>query len=157
MVEKFGSSLVMVKLVCFMAIFFLENHHLWNPLNLYSEYALECNKKWVVIDQSGELYNNPVTKNIFKKCCYNSYPTSSDSSNPVERAHQTISQGVKALLIGAGLEVKFGLYSFVHILCICNALPGQGQDESPLFLQKIKRTFKICRFLDVKFGYDQLY
>ena len=32
------------------------------------------------------------------------------------------------------MDVKFWLYVFMHVLRICNALPGQGQGASPLFL-----------------------
>ena len=52
----------------------------------------------------------------------------------MERSHRTVSQGIKALLFGAGLDVKFWPYAFIHMLRIRNALPAQGQDESPLFL-----------------------
>ena len=58
----------------------------------------------------------------------------SHQNGPVERAHRTVSQSVKALLFGAGLDVKFWPYAFMHVLRIRNALPGQGQDASPLFL-----------------------
>ena len=37
-------------------------------------------------------------------------------------------------MFGAGLDVKFWPYAFIHVLRIQNALPGQGQDASPLFL-----------------------
>jgi hypothetical protein len=65
----------------------------------------------------------------------NVYPTGADNSSqngPVERSHRTVSQGVKAILIGAGLDIKFWPLTFNHILQIQNAIPGQGQLESPL-------------------------
>ena len=101
------------------------------------EYSPECKNKWVVMDNGGKLYSNPKIWNLFATFGYEIYPTSPDSSNqngPVERAHCTVSQGIKALLFGAGLNVKFWPYVFIHVLRIRNALPGQGQDASPLFL-----------------------
>ena len=91
------------------------------------------------MNQGGELYHNPAIKNLFKKFGYEIYPTSPDVSyqnGPVERAHHTISQGIKALLFGADLDVKLWPYAFIRI---CNALPGQGQDASPLFLSTGKK------------------
>jgi hypothetical protein len=41
-------------------------------------------------------------------------------------------KAVKAILIGAGLDIKFWPLAFNHILRIRNAIPGQGQLESPL-------------------------
>ena len=81
------------------------------------------------MDQGGKLCNNPTIKKNFYKHGYEILPTSPDASNqngPVERAHCTISQGFKALLIGAGIYVKFWPYVFMFVLRICNALPGQS-------------------------------
>ena len=94
------------------------------------------------MDMGGELYSNPKIRNLFTSFGYEIYPTSPDSSNqngPVERSHRTISQGIKALLFGAGLDVKFWPYAFIHVLRIRNAIPGQGQDASPLFLSTGKK------------------
>ena len=89
------------------------------------------------MDMGGELYSNPKIQNLFFTFGYEIYQTSPDSSNqngPVERAHRTLSQGIKALLFEAGLDVKFWPYAFIHVLRIRNVLSGQGQDVSPLFL-----------------------
>ena len=91
------------------------------------EYSPECKNKWVVMDNGVELYSNPKIQNLFATFGYEIYLTSPDSSNqngPVERAHRTVSQGIKALLFGAGLDVKFWPYAFIHVLHIHNALPG---------------------------------
>ena len=91
----------------------------------------------MVLDQGGELHNSPAIKNLFRNYGYEILPTSQDASyqnEPMERAHHTIYQGVKALLIRPGLDMKFWLYEFMHVLSIQNALPGQDQDSSPLFL-----------------------
>jgi hypothetical protein len=99
-----------------------------------SEYLPNVRDKWVVINQGGELYNNPLVRNVFKKYNYTIYPTGADNSSqngPVERSHRTVFQGVKAILIGAGLDIKFWPLAFNHILRIRNAIPGQGRLESP--------------------------
>ena len=44
------------------------------------EYAPECSGKRVVMDQGGELYQNPAIQNLFKKFGYEIYPTSPDAS-----------------------------------------------------------------------------
>jgi hypothetical protein len=100
-----------------------------------SEYSPNCRNKWVVMDQGGELYKNPRVRNLFKKFKYEIYPTGADSSSqngPVERSHRTVSNGVKAILIGAGLDIKFWPYAFNHVVRIRNAIPGLGQVESPV-------------------------
>ena len=69
----------------------------------------------------GELFRLPKIRNLFAKFNYEIFPTSSDSSNqngPVEHAHRNV---------------------FIHVLRIRNALPGQGQDASPLFLSTGKK------------------
>jgi len=52
--------------------------------------------------------------------------------NPVERMHRTVADGVRAFLIGAGLEIKFWPFAFRHFLRIRNDLPHRGQNQSPL-------------------------
>jgi hypothetical protein len=86
-----------------------------------SEYSPNVRDKWVVTDQGGELYNNPLVHNVFKKYNYTIYPTGDDNSSqngPVERSHRTVFQGVKAILIGAGLHIKCWPLAFNHILRI---------------------------------------
>ena len=110
------------------------------------EYFSKCKNKWVVMDNGCKLYSNPKIQNLFTSFSYEIYPTRPDSSNQnslVEQEHCMVSQGIKALLFGAGLGVKFWYYAFIHVLRICNALPGQGQDASPLFLSTgIKDNFR---------------
>jgi hypothetical protein len=77
-----------------------------------SEYSPNVCDKWIVMDQGRELYNNSLVCNVFKKYKYTIYPTGADNSSqngPVEQAHCTVSQGVKAILIGAGLDIKVWL------------------------------------------------
>ena len=105
--------------------------------------------KWVMFDQVGELDGNPLIHNLFKKYGYSVYTTggySSNSNGPVERAHRTVSDGIKAVLLGAGLQPRFWPYAFYHVLRIRNAIPGAGQVASPLFLATGKKdNFKNLR------------
>jgi len=49
----------------------------------------------------------------------------------VERANQTMDKAIRAMLIGAGLPVKFWPHAFRHFLCIKNsALPRRDSTES---------------------------
>ena len=75
----------------------------------------------------------------------------------MERAHHTVSQGIKALLIGAGLDVKFWPYTIMYMLRICNALPGQVQDASPLFLSTgRKENFRNLQIFGCRVWVDQM-
>ena len=104
-----------------------------------TEYSPECKEKFVVLDQSGELYQSVEVRNLFSRFKYTIIPTGSDASfqnGPVERSHCTIGEAVKACLHGAGLDIKFWPYALQHVVCICNAIPGYGQEQSPLFLAR---------------------
>jgi GAG-pre-integrase domain len=73
--------------------------------------------KYVFLDQGGELYGNTIVRERFKEFHYEIRPTGSDSSNqngPVERAHCTVSNALRAMLHGANLEIKFWPYAFHH-------------------------------------------
>lgn len=90
--------------------------------------------KYVVLDQGGELYKNLEVCKLFKEFGYESFPTGDDAlhqSGPVKRVHCTIAQSVKAILIRAGLDIKFWPYAFHHVTCLWNTISGQGQMLSP--------------------------
>ena len=77
--------------------------------------------RYVFIDQGGELYSNPDIVNVFTNHQYEVHPTQTDSSHQngrVKRAHQIIGDHVRALLIGANLDIKFWPYAFFHHLRI---------------------------------------
>ena len=83
------------------------------------------------------MYRNPKVRELFEEFGYDDIrPTGADASNqngPVERAHCTVANAIRAMLIGANLGVQFWPYAFLHVLRIQNALPGAGQTESPIF------------------------
>ncbi|KAG7341265.1 GAG-pre-integrase domain containing protein [Nitzschia inconspicua] len=61
-------------------------------------------------------------------------PTGADASNqngPVERAHLTVANALRAMLLGAGLDPRFWPYAFHHFLRITNATPSRDQVKSP--------------------------
>ncbi|GAX10430.1 hypothetical protein FisN_21Lu161 [Fistulifera solaris] len=102
-----------------------------------SEHKPSCRGKYVFLDQGGELYHNPAVLSVFAKHGYTVCPTGADASNqngPVERAHLTIANAIRAMLIGANLSVKFWPYAFHHWLRITNSLPSRDQHQSPLAL-----------------------
>lgn len=99
------------------------------------KHAPGCDNKYVVLDQGGELYNNPQVKDLFREFGYEIRPTGADASNqngPVERAHLTAANAVRAMLTGANLEVKFWPYAFHHWLCLDNSFPSRDQTQAPL-------------------------
>ena len=67
---------------------------------------------------------------------------------PVERAHCTVSNGIKNCLIGAGLLIAYWLYAFLHVLQIRNALSGNGQGSSSIHLltEKKDNLKNLCTF-----------
>ena len=103
--------------------------------NFLKAHAPDCEGKYVVLDQGGELYNNPEVRDLFGEFDYEIRPTGADSSNqngPVERAHLTVANGVRTMLTGADLDVQFWPYAFHHFIRIKNATPSRDQTESPL-------------------------
>ena len=95
--------------------------------SFFTEYAPECKNKWVNFDQGGKLCNNFAVKNIIHKFGYEILPTTPDASfqnGIVKYDNQTVSQGIKSVIISTGLNIKFWPYAFMHVLQICNALPA---------------------------------
>ena len=93
--------------------------------------------KYVYLDQGGELFKNPAVRQLFKEFDYDIRPTGADASNqngPVERAHLTIGNGIRAMLHGANMDVRFWPYAFHHFLRIKNAIPSKDQSKSPYTL-----------------------
>jgi len=90
---------------------------------------------YVFMDQGGELYRSKAIRDLFEKeFGYEIRVTGTGAHHQnglVERANQTMDKAIRAMLIGAGLPVKFWPYAFRHFLCIKNsALPRQDSAES---------------------------
>ena len=91
--------------------------------SFFKEYLPPVKNKWVMFDEGGELAGNPLIHNVCKKYGYSVYNTggySSNSNGPCERAHRTVSDGIKALLQNAGVKPCFWPYAFFHVLRIRN-------------------------------------
>ena len=87
------------------------------------------------MDQGGELFNNPKVRKLFKKRGFAIYPTGANASHqngPVERAHRTVAEGMRAFLVGSGAPIKFWPYAFKHYLRMTNVMPSCGKYESPV-------------------------
>ena len=103
--------------------------------HFFSQYNPKCKGKYVYLDQGGELFNNPDVRNLFATYKYEILPTGTDASHqngPVERAHRTLANSMRALLTGANLPIKFWPYAFYHSMRLANAFPERGDDLSPL-------------------------
>ena len=101
------------------------------------KHSPDCNGKYVFMDQGDELYHNPKVRSLFKQFGYDVRPTGADASNqngPVERGHRTVADGVRALLIGADLDVQFWPMALHHWIRIDNVIPSRDQQQSPLEL-----------------------
>ena len=84
-----------------------------------SQYNPHCDNKYVCLDQGGELFNHPEVRNLFTKKGYAIHPTGADTSRqngPVKRGHRTLANTIRALLLGANLDMKFWPYAFYHAL-----------------------------------------
>ena len=71
------------------------------------------------MDQGGELARCPKVVALFEDAGYHINPTGSDGSfqnGPAERGHRSISDGIRALLFGANLDIKFWPFAFHHYL-----------------------------------------
>ena len=80
------------------------------------------------MNQGGELYHNPEVQKLFKLYGYTVNPTGADASrqNAVEHYNLSIGNGIRALLIGANLDIKFWPYAFHHYLRLKNGLGPSG-------------------------------
>ena len=69
-------------------------------------------------------------------------------NGPVKRAHRIVSNGIKSCLISAGLPMAYWPFSFLHVLLIRNALPGNGQGSPPIHLSTRKKDNlkNLCTF-----------
>jgi hypothetical protein len=93
--------------------------------------------KYVRFDQGGELGRCRAIVDLFSNAGYHVETTASNSSHqngPGERPHQTIADGIRTMLAGASLPMKFWPYAFHHFLRIYNATVHGECDASPFEL-----------------------
>jgi hypothetical protein len=70
----------------------------------------QCDGKYVYLYQGEELYANPAVRGLFQQFSYDVRATGADASNqngPVERAHRSVANAMRAMLLGAGLDLRF--------------------------------------------------
>jgi len=96
----------------------------WLSKNVKDDVKDRC----VFMDQGGELYRSKAIRDLFEKeFGYEIRVTGTGAhlqNGLVERANQTMDKAIRAMLIGAGLPLKFWPYAFRHFLHIKNsALP----------------------------------
>jgi Reverse transcriptase (RNA-dependent DNA polymerase)/GAG-pre-integrase domain len=97
-------------------------------------HAPPCPEKYVRLDQGGDLAKCTAITDLFRNAGYRIDITGAGNSaqnGPVERPHQTIGDGLRALLIGADLAPKFWPYAFQHFLCVYNMTPHAGRAITP--------------------------
>jgi hypothetical protein len=100
--------------------------------------APQCPNKYVRFDQGGKLSRCSAVLDLLRNAGYSIEVTGDGNSaqnGPVERPHQTIADGIRALLIGADLPPKFWPYAFRHFLRLYNMTPHAGHAITP---------FQIC-------------
>jgi hypothetical protein len=109
-----------------------------------SEYSPNVRDKWVVMDQGGELYNNPLVRNVFKKYKFTIYPTgavNSSQNGPVEGQIVLYHKVYKLYLLVLVLILNFGLW---HLITFSGSeMPSQDKANwSPLLRCQLgpKRT-----------------
>jgi len=98
--------------------------HLWLTKNVKDDVKDWCG----FMDQGGESYRSKAIRDLFEKeFGYEMRVTGTGAHHQnglVERANQIMDKAIRAMLIGAGLPVKFWPYAFRHFLRIKNsALP----------------------------------
>jgi hypothetical protein len=90
------------------------------------------------MDLDGELGSCPEIVELFEKSGYKIETMAAQSSNqngPGKPPHQTITNALQSMLVGAGLSAKFWPYAFRHYLQIYNMIRHAGAQQSP---------YKIC-------------
>jgi len=80
--------------------------------------------RYFFMDKGGELYRSKAIRDLFEKeVGFEIRVTGTGAHHQnglVERANQTMDKAIRAMLIGAGLPVKFWPYAFRHFLPIKN-------------------------------------
>ena len=91
-----------------------------------NQYYPTCNEKYIHLDQGGELFNNPDVKNLLQSFGYTLHPTVVDTSHqygPVERAHRTLDNYIRAILTEYNLDINFWPYALYHAILLSNSFP----------------------------------
>jgi len=117
--------------------------------------------RYIFMDQGGELYRSKAIRDLFEKeFGYEIQVTGTGAHSQnglIERANQTMDKAIRAILIGAGLPVKFWPHAFRHFLRIKNSALRQ-RDATESAHQKLHgekydlgllRTFGCCLWVKI--------
>jgi hypothetical protein len=112
----------------------LPSKYLDNWLHVMHPQIVNIPDKYVQMDLGSELSLSHKVDQVFKKYRYAVERTALNSSvmnAPIERAHQTVADGIRTLLGGANLELQYWTYAFYHYLKIYNRAPHGDDNISP--------------------------
>ena len=107
----------------------------WLRRWLKKNVSSDVKDRYVFMDQGGELYKSKAIRDLFEKeFDYEIRVTGTAAHHQnglVERSNQIVDRAIRAMLIGAGLEIKFWPYAFYHFLRLKNSvLPRREADMS---------------------------
>ena len=100
-----------------------------------SRYGSSNPNRTVRFDQGGELGRCVEVHEIFETAGYTVEVTGTDSSSEigaVERPHRYIADGVRTMLLAAGLPLKFWPYALAHFILVANCIPRGDRDKPPI-------------------------
>jgi hypothetical protein len=103
-------------------------------LNKLSPIIDKIPDKYIRMDNGSELGLSIKVNQVFEKYGYQverTAPNASVQNAPVERAHQTIADGIRTLLSGAALPTRFWPFALHHVIRLYNITPHRGKSESP--------------------------
>ena len=109
------------------------------PLDFFrrfiSRYGSSNPGRSVRFDQGGELGRCLDVHELFEKAGYRVEVTAADSSSEigaVERPHRYIADGVRTMLLAAGLPMKFWPYALAHFVLVANCIPRGDRKLPPI-------------------------
>jgi len=112
----------------------------WLKKRLTKNAKGDVKDRCVFMDQGGELHRSKVIRDLFEKefgCEMRVTGTGAHHQNGLqELVNQTMDKAIRAMLIGAGLPVKFWPHAFGHFLRIKNLAPPQ-RDSTESAHQKL--------------------
>ncbi len=100
-----------------------------------SRYGSSNPNRSVRFNQGGELGRCLEVHEIFETAGYTVEVTGTDSSSEigaVERPHRYIADGVRTMLLAAGLPMKFWPYALAHFVLVANCIPRGDRELPPI-------------------------
>ena len=91
-------------------------------------------QRYIWMDMGGELARSHALQKLIQKHGYLIEPTGSDSSHQngrVERPHQDIGKGIRALLYGASMPYNMWEHAFLYLIHVLNVTPHGTNAVTP--------------------------